>query len=192
MRWSGMTEWHPDKLSRRLPHLAVRARLQAAMRQWFAGEGFPALGCDYSRAGVAYAKSRARESELSAEFVMLNLYDLRHVLARSAWFAHERRTEVVYARFLVHALEDVGRQNLWIIGRGALKGTHGCLYLEFRTEPTAHEFGEHYRRFVQPDVVVGELEGHGFEVEHLDHSYGLAAYNNEDPRICRIVARVRR
>ncbi len=35
-----MTEWRPDKLSRRLPHLAARTRLQAAMRQWFAGEGF--------------------------------------------------------------------------------------------------------------------------------------------------------
>jgi len=35
-----MTEWHPDKLARRLPNLQARARLQAAIRQWFAGEGF--------------------------------------------------------------------------------------------------------------------------------------------------------
>lgn len=35
-----MTEWHPDKLARRLPNLQVRARLQAAMRRWFAAEGF--------------------------------------------------------------------------------------------------------------------------------------------------------
>lgn len=35
-----MTEWRPDKLSQRLPHLQARARLQAALRQWFAGEGF--------------------------------------------------------------------------------------------------------------------------------------------------------
>ena len=35
-----MTEWRPDKLARRLPHLQARARLQAAMRQWFAAEGF--------------------------------------------------------------------------------------------------------------------------------------------------------
>ena len=35
-----MTDWHPDKLARRLPHLQARARLQAAMRGWFAGEGF--------------------------------------------------------------------------------------------------------------------------------------------------------
>ncbi|MDO8973696.1 EF-P lysine aminoacylase EpmA [Reyranella sp.] len=35
-----MNEWRPDRLSRRLPHLQLRARIQAAMRQWFASEGF--------------------------------------------------------------------------------------------------------------------------------------------------------
>jgi len=35
-----MTDWRPDKLARRLPNLQARARLQAAMRQWFAAEGF--------------------------------------------------------------------------------------------------------------------------------------------------------
>jgi len=39
MRWLGMNEWRPDKLIRRLPHLQVRARIQAALRQWFVGEG---------------------------------------------------------------------------------------------------------------------------------------------------------
>jgi lysyl-tRNA synthetase class 2 len=35
-----MTDWHPDRLAQRLPALLARARLQAAMRQWFADEGF--------------------------------------------------------------------------------------------------------------------------------------------------------
>ncbi len=35
-----MTDWRPDKLSRRLPHLEARARLQGALRLWFAREGF--------------------------------------------------------------------------------------------------------------------------------------------------------
>ncbi|WP_428680893.1 EF-P lysine aminoacylase EpmA [Reyranella sp.] len=35
-----MTEWRPDKLARRLPHLQTRTRIQAAIRQWFAAEGF--------------------------------------------------------------------------------------------------------------------------------------------------------
>ncbi|CAN5127055.1 EF-P lysine aminoacylase EpmA [soil metagenome] len=35
-----MTDWRPDRLARRLPHLEARARLQAALRGWFAAEGF--------------------------------------------------------------------------------------------------------------------------------------------------------
>jgi lysyl-tRNA synthetase class 2 len=35
-----MTDWRPDKLARRLPFLQARARIQAALRQWFAREGF--------------------------------------------------------------------------------------------------------------------------------------------------------
>ncbi|MCC8428177.1 EF-P lysine aminoacylase GenX [Reyranella aquatilis] len=35
-----MTEWRPDRLARRLPHLEARARLLASMRRWFAAEGF--------------------------------------------------------------------------------------------------------------------------------------------------------
>ena len=35
-----MNEWRPDRLARRLPHLQLRARIQTAMRQWFASEGF--------------------------------------------------------------------------------------------------------------------------------------------------------
>ena len=35
-----MTDWRPDKLARRLPHLQARARLLAALRGWFAAEGF--------------------------------------------------------------------------------------------------------------------------------------------------------
>ena len=35
-----MTDWRPDKLTRRLPHLKARARIQSAIRYWFADEGF--------------------------------------------------------------------------------------------------------------------------------------------------------
>ncbi len=35
-----MNEWRPDRLAKRLPNLEARGRLLAAMRGWFAGEGF--------------------------------------------------------------------------------------------------------------------------------------------------------
>jgi len=158
---------------------------------WFSSQGFTTLGCDYSQAGVHYASAQARKRGLSAEFEHLNLYDLRHVVVKGARFAHERSTDVVYARFLVHAMEDYGRQLLWTLSRSALRRTKGRLYLEFRTEATEHEFGEHYRQFVQPDVVEAELQSHGFAIEHSENRHGLAVHKSEDPRVCRIVAKMR-
>ena len=35
-----MTEWRADKLARRLPYLQARAAILAALRQWFADQGF--------------------------------------------------------------------------------------------------------------------------------------------------------
>jgi lysyl-tRNA synthetase class 2 len=83
-----MSEWRPDKLSRRLPHLTARARLQAAIRQWFASESFvevetPILqvapGAEVHLAGFATewelpdGEERERWLHSSPEFAMKKL-----------------------------------------------------------------------------------------------------------------------
>nr|MBA3233591.1 methyltransferase domain-containing protein [Propionibacteriales bacterium] len=158
---------------------------------YFARQGWRVLGCDYSRAGVKYAESWAADQGLAAEFRALNLYDMRDVLVSGASLARQG-LDAVYARFLVHALEAEGRQNLWLVSRSVLRPLAGRLYLEFRTETTQHEYGEHFRQFVQPAVVIAELEHHGFEIEHCENGHGLAVHKDEDPRVCRITASVRK
>ena len=157
---------------------------------WFAAQGMEVLGCDYSGAGVAYAAQSARDQGRDVDFRRLNLYDLRQMLVVGSLLARERRVDGVYARFLVHALEEDGRQNLWRLARSALAPTRGRLYLEFRTEATEHEFGEHFREFVRPEVVEDELARHGFTVEHSENRHGLAVHRHEDPRVCRMIARL--
>lgn len=156
---------------------------------WLAEQGIDVLGCDYSDAGVAFAEARAAERGVDASFRRLNLYDLRQMLSAGALLAHDRATDAVYARFLVHALEDEGRQNLWRFCRQVLRGTRGRVFLEFRTESTQHAFGEHFRKFVQPETVAEELTAQGFGVEHCENRHGLAVHKDEDPRVCRLVAR---
>jgi lysyl-tRNA synthetase class 2 len=83
-----MTQWRPDKLGRRLPHLHARARLQAELRRWFAGEGFvevetPILqvapGAEVHLTGFATewelpdGEERARWLHSSPEFAMKKL-----------------------------------------------------------------------------------------------------------------------
>jgi SAM-dependent methyltransferase len=157
---------------------------------WLASEGVDALGCDYSHIAVDHATRRASQKGSAASFRVLDLYNLRQMLAAGALLARDRDVDAVYARFLVHALEEPGRRNLWRFARSVLSHTKGRVYLEFRTEPTEHELGEHYHHFVQPELVCSELASYGFGTEHCENRHGLAVHGDGDPVVCRIIARL--
>lgn len=161
---------------------------------WFARSGYQALGLDYARPAVALAEDAAEAEKLPASFKVFDLYDLRQVLTMGARLARRERPHTLYGRFLLHALEDDGRDNLWRLAELALRDDDR-LYLEFRTDKDAeapHAFGEHFRRFLNPDVVVDEIEARGGHVEHREEGHGLAVYRDEDPHVCRLVVRWRR
>ncbi|WP_157361719.1 class I SAM-dependent methyltransferase [Haloechinothrix halophila] len=158
---------------------------------WFARTGYQVQGFEYVPAAVKHAEDAARKEGLSAKFDVFNLYERRQVLATGAELAHDERPRVLYGRFLVHALEDEGRHNLWRFAEMALR-SGGRLYVEFRTGKDAtaeHAFGEHFRRFLPSDVVVDEIESRGGHVEHREEGHGLAVYKDEDPHVCRLVVR---
>jgi SAM-dependent methyltransferase len=157
---------------------------------WFARQNRDVLGLDYIPAATDRASMQARDECLPAQFWTLNLYDIRHVLAVGAALAHRDTPPALYGRFLIHALEDGGRRNLWRIASMCLR-RGGRFYLEFRTGLDAgaeHEFGEHFRRYLDPGVVAAEIEASGGQVEHCEASHGLAVYKQEDPHVCRLVA----
>ena len=63
----------------------------------------------------------------------------------------------------MHALHDSARRGLWELAAGSLRAG-GRLYPEFRTgkdEGARHVFGEHFRRFLDADTVVDEIEARG-------------------------------
>jgi SAM-dependent methyltransferase len=157
---------------------------------WFAREGHDVLGLDYIPAATERADRQAREEDLPARYKTFNLYDIRQVLGIGAELAHRDAPPVLYGRFLIHALEDRGRHNLWRVADMCLR-RGGRFYLEFRTgldADASHEFGEHFRKYLEPDVVVAEIEARGGQVEHREAGHGLAVYKNEDPHVCRLVA----
>ncbi|HEV7651532.1 MAG TPA: methyltransferase domain-containing protein [Actinophytocola sp.] len=157
---------------------------------WFARQGHDVLGLDYIPAATERAGNIAREDDLPAQFRTFNLYDVRQVLATGGELAHRDRAPILYARFLVHALEDSGRHNLWRLANMCLR-RGGKFYLEFRTGLDAdaeHEFGEHFRKYLDPDAVVAEIEAGDGRIEHSETGHGLAVYKNEDPHVCRLVA----
>jgi SAM-dependent methyltransferase len=154
---------------------------------WFAREGGRVVGLDFAESAVQLATSRAEEQDVDAEFVRLDLYHDGEVDELALKLAADLAPTVIYARFFVHALEDEGRANLWRFARQVLVAG-GSLYLEFRVRETQHEFGEHYRHFVSPEVVAAEIVQHGGTVVHQEVGTGLAVYKHEDPLVCRLVA----
>lgn len=155
---------------------------------WFARQGFQTLGMDYADSALHLATEAASADALPASFAHLNLYHADEVAASARQAADVLSPTVVYARFLIHAIEDEGRRSLWAFAAAALH-EGGRAYLEFRTAETHHVFGEHYRQFVEPALVVAELEATGARIEHIEEGFGMAVYKTEDPRVCRIVAR---
>lgn len=156
---------------------------------WFARSGWQVFGLDYAPAAVNRGRSAAEAESLSASFEAFNLYDLRQVLTMGARLAARDEGTALYGRFLVHALQDEGRHHLWRLARMALR-SGGLLFLEFRTGKDAeasHVFGEHFRRLLDPDVVVDEIESYGGHISYREEGHRLAPFREEDPHVCRLV-----
>jgi len=156
---------------------------------WFAANDFDVTGFDYSPASIALASRRAEQQQVPARFEEVDLYDDEAVRAAAGRCAGYGPT-TIYARFLVHAIEDAGRANLFGFARTAAAG--GLFYLEFRTGKDAgkqHVFGEHFRLYLDGQQVVDELEALGAEVLHHEEGHGLAVYQEEDPHVARLAVR---
>ncbi len=160
---------------------------------FFARSGRTVHGFDFAESAVADARTRAGAEALDARFSLLDLYDDTGVDRVAAALEAAPAARAVYGRFLVHSLEDAGRANLLRLAARVLAGGGGELLLEFRTGKDLgqeHLFGDdHFRQFVDPALVVREIEGLGGEVTHLEEGCGLAVYRTEDPHVARLIAR---
>ncbi|MBA3234131.1 MAG: methyltransferase domain-containing protein, partial [Propionibacteriales bacterium] len=154
-----------------------------------ATQGHSAIGLDFSTASFADARRKAAALGVPATYDAVNLYDFRSVVTYGAILAHGQRTPPsLYARFLLHTLEDDGRANLWSFCDMVLRG-RGRAYFEFRTHRDRvlpHTY-DGFRRYLHPDQVVAEIESAGGLVDERVEGQGLAAYGEEDPDVCRLV-----
>ena len=79
---------------------------------WLAGQGFDVEALDYVRWPMRAAAAAAEQQDVNARFRVLNLYDLRRVIALGAEMAARRELLVVYARGLLGTHWDIGRPTL--------------------------------------------------------------------------------
>jgi SAM-dependent methyltransferase len=162
---------------------------------FFASVGFDVTGVDYCETAVKLCAERAGGAGLPAAFEPLNLYDVAQVTAFVE--AHACAFETLYARFFVHAVNELGEMELLKLAVSVLE-PGGRAYLEFRTVEderasagrtiSANEREDgHYRRFIDVDELIGRASDHGLAAVYRVAGHGMAAFRGEDPHVARLV-----
>ena len=158
---------------------------------FLAEQGHVVHALDGSALARRSTRRLAQEHSVKVRPRHLNVNDLASTLASGARFAHRRKPPQIYARFLLDAIEPDSRQNFFRWAQ-MIQRRGGLTYLEFRTwrgTLRAKAFPFHYRALLDPSRVVAEIEQHGGTVVHREEDVGLAPFERENPRICRLVVR---
>lgn len=157
---------------------------------WFARQGRRLQGFDFAASAVEAATTRAFDGDEPPTFAQADLYDTERCAALGRELAG-LESPAVYGRFLLHSLEERGRNNLYDLAAAVCPGG-GSLYLEFRTgydEGERHVFGDdHFRVYLDPDTVIGELKARRASITECLTGHGMAVYKTEDPHVARLVA----
>jgi hypothetical protein len=156
---------------------------------FLASRGHRLLGVDSANSSVVLATKKAEAEGIDAKFRRLNLDDRHAVLELAGDVAETMPGAHVYARFLIHAVHDQARENIWLLLSSILRAG-GKAWLEFRTgkdEGQQHVFGEHFRRYLDTSQVVSEIEAAGLTLVSVEEGYGFAPFRDEDPHCARLV-----
>jgi len=157
---------------------------------WMARRGRPVLGLDYAVTAIAGARRRNRSKGLDARFEVFNIVDTRAALILGARLSRQAEPPDLYARFFLHSITEVGRANLWRVAQMSLR-RGGLFFAEFRTDRDAalsHVLPGRGRSFLDPDLIVSEIEASGGRIVSRVEGQGLAVFGSEDPHVCRLVA----
>jgi SAM-dependent methyltransferase len=160
----------------------------------FAAGGRTVLGLDQSPVGIEHAASRAEEMGIgrSARFRVCDVADTAELgAALDEVVDASTGPALFYLRFFLHAIpEDVQAALLDAIGSHARVGD--MFAAEFRTdkdEQNAKVHTNHYRRFQNAEELAADLRTRGWDVVHFEEGTGLSPYQDEDPVLCRVIAR---
>ena len=157
---------------------------------YFASRGYRTVGLDVVRGIRGEARKAARSGGLDLEFTTLDLNSLREVLGIGMYLRHTTpQPRAIYARFLLHTLSKMSRDNFFRLCSLVLAGG-GRAYMEFRT-PDDRRLSKHFangpRHYLEPDDVRQEAESHHGRLVSAASGRGMATFHDEDPAVCRLV-----
>ncbi|WP_243059822.1 class I SAM-dependent methyltransferase [Nocardioides sp. SR21] len=157
---------------------------------FFATRGRQVLGLDRAGVAIEHAREKADQADLAqARFEVCDLSDgarLAAVLSED-----DGRPRVFYSRFVLHAI-DARTQDALLDSIGAQVRSGDLFVAEFRTdkdEELVKAHPQHFRRYQNAAEFLADLRGRGWEIDYDVESAGLAPWGDEDPVLCRVIAR---
>ena len=96
----------------------------------------------------------------------------------------------IYSRFFLHSISEEDENEVIILISKLLGNNKGSIYLEFRT--TQDEFlskytGSHFRRYIDPEILINKFSKYGFSVRYSVEGLGFAKYKVDDAYVARLV-----
>ncbi|CAI9407772.1 class I SAM-dependent methyltransferase [Nocardioides sp. T2.26MG-1] len=157
---------------------------------YFATQGRKVLGLDRAGVAIEHAREKAAQGGLDgARFEVCDLADgarLAEVLDDAV-----DRPLIFYSRFVLHAV-DVRTQAALLDAIDAQARTGDLFVAEFRTdkdEERVKVHPKHYRRYQSAAAFLADLRERGWVIDYDVESDGLAPWGDEDPVLCRAIAR---
>lgn len=157
---------------------------------FFATRGRKVVGLDRAGVAIEHAREKAGQAGLAqARFEVCDLAD-------GAAFAEVvkdvgTRPLVFYSRFVLHAI-DAPTQAALLDAVDAQARSGDLLAAEFRTdkdEEREKAHPKHYRRYQNAAEFLADLRDRGWVIDFDVESDGLAPWGDEDPVLCRAIAR---
>ncbi len=148
---------------------------------FFAEHGFKVLACDQSNVAINFLRTKYPENPSFFTADISNLNDFKG------------KTNVAYARFLLHAISEA---ELLVLIKNiyAILPEGGLFMSESRSDKTdigevGKHFEPHFRRLINSKELVKALSNEKFHIDYFKEDNGLAIYKEEDPIIIRLVVR---
>jgi len=163
----------------------------------FAKAGYPVVGIDRSEQAIRNNLELVERNGLAASigFFRMDIGDrdqfgnMVQELSRRARLEQGRL--LVYLRFVLHSIDETTQEKLLQCLHDGMDG-EDVLAAEFRVKEDEFRpkvFSDHYRRYVDSDALVRELEeNYRFRVDYYMKATGLSVFRDEDPYLARIIA----
>lgn len=153
---------------------------------YLASKGYEVIACDQCPVALSMIEPSSHLTLLQTDFNQLD--KCPELIGLSA----------IYSRFTLHAIDKKTASKVLSWGYEALKSS-GKICIEARsvkdekygegTEVAKDAFvTDHFRRFINIDEMVSELETLGFKIDQSFEGNNVAKYGKENPVVIRIIA----